>query len=588
MVAFSLTLLFWTSLRVDAAETFEGYTFYVGDPHAHTGVSTDGFSSDLRDGGPEGTGALTEVFEIAQGNGLDWVALTDHVNDHGVAVDEVWNRSFAMALDHDDETTGLVVIPAAELALNTADGSLGHRNLYFFGSDEHLADLDIDDTRPLGDPDFIVEDCGVFWAWVAELDATFGPLLMIPHHPYGVFPAPVDYTCHSESYEKAVEIYSSHGTGLGDWTGYDLPSSGTVATGAAHHAMDPDGLAISFGFMGGTDNHYTCPGDLCSKISWRGRHVSTGGLTMLAIPEGDPWGRRAVYQALVDHRSAAISGPAVPFVVEYSSEGALLGGLGQTVELDADSALDVEIRIPAAWVPSVQGVYLTFMDEHWELDSIADGVWTTRFDADSIPAWVYPSLWIDGELAAGSSYCDDGNDTTDEWVWGSPSWLNVTNHDADHDGYRDDSGDCDDLDASVHPGASELCDGVDNDCDGVVDGPEAQGAPMWYPDSDNDGYPADTGGVSDCQQPKGYLAEEGAWDCDDDDSSVYPGATEIEGDSVDQDCDGEDLAPGDTDSKGKGSDPSCGGCATSNVVSRYGTLVLLFALVFARRRGILS
>src|SRR5262249_9780379 len=46
--------------------------------------------------------------------------------------------------------------------------------------------------------------------------------------------------------------------------------------------------------------------------------------------------------------------------------------------------------------------------------------------------------------------------------------------DADHDGY-DAPADCDDHNAAVHPGAAEICDGVDNDCDGTIDGGDEDG-----------------------------------------------------------------------------------------------------------------
>jgi len=46
--------------------------------------------------------------------------------------------------------------------------------------------------------------------------------------------------------------------------------------------------------------------------------------------------------------------------------------------------------------------------------------------------------------------------------------------DLDADGFTPCAGDCDDTNASVHPGARELCDGLDNDCDGTVDGPAAK------------------------------------------------------------------------------------------------------------------
>ena len=85
--------------------------------------------------------------------------------------------------------------------------------------------------------------------------------------------------------------------------------------------------------------------------------------------------------------------------------------------------------------------------------------------------------------------------------------------DTDGDGVPD-VDDCDPYDASVYPGAPELADGLDNDCDGVVD----EGTDTV--DDDGDGYSEDEG------------------DCDDSNSSVNPGAVEVADNGIDDDCDG--------------------------------------------------
>ncbi len=100
-------------------------------------------------------------------------------------------------------------------------------------------------------------------------------------------------------------------------------------------------------------------------------------------------------------------------------------------------------------------------------------------------------------------------------------------------GYATSSSDCDDGDASIHPGATETCDGVDEDCDGTVD--DGLTFATYYPDSDRDGYGASSGGTYECAAPSGYVTSSS--DCDDGDSSIHPGATEI-CDGLDQDCDG--------------------------------------------------
>jgi hypothetical protein len=88
-------------------------------------------------------------------------------------------------------------------------------------------------------------------------------------------------------------------------------------------------------------------------------------------------------------------------------------------------------------------------------------------------------------------------------------------NDLDGDGWTD-CEECDDTDPTVYPGAEELADNTDNDCDGEVD----EGT--RYADDDGDG-----------------LAEVDG-DCDDDDASIHPGATDPWYDGVDQDCAGND------------------------------------------------
>ena len=91
--------------------------------------------------------------------------------------------------------------------------------------------------------------------------------------------------------------------------------------------------------------------------------------------------------------------------------------------------------------------------------------------------------------------------------------IGAAMHTTDMDGDGAGDADCDDRDDLVYPGADELPDGVDNDCDGEVDeGTAAR-------DDDGDGF------------------NEWEGDCDDDDERVYPGADPVEGVS-DADCDG--------------------------------------------------
>ncbi|MBM4398543.1 MAG: putative metal-binding motif-containing protein, partial [Deltaproteobacteria bacterium] len=98
-------------------------------------------------------------------------------------------------------------------------------------------------------------------------------------------------------------------------------------------------------------------------------------------------------------------------------------------------------------------------------------------------------------------------------------------------------GDCDDAAATVHPGAAELCNGADDDCDGAADAEGAEGCKVWWRDGDKDGY-GDPGATKCLCAPVGTYTATGPGDCDDADSLVNSGGVEKCGNNKDDDCNG--------------------------------------------------
>src|SRR4030042_2187408 len=82
------------------------------------------------------------------------------------------------------------------------------------------------------------------------------------------------------------------------------------------------------------------------------------------------------------------------------------------------------------------------------------------------------------------------------------------------------SGDCNDQDASMYLGSNEICDGVDNNCDGQID--EGLTA-AHYRDADGDSYGNPSGLIWACTQPQGYVLDN--TDCNDNDSNERPNQT---------------------------------------------------------------
>ena len=127
--------------------------------------------------------------------------------------------------------------------------------------------------------------------------------------------------------------------------------------------------------------------------------------------------------------------------------------------------------------------------------------------------------------------CDNGDDPGSS---GTPAFprndSGGSRVDADNDGY-DSTEDCDDERSAVNPGATEVCDQIDNNC---VDGVDEGVTTPFYADTDADTYGSGAA-VDACTTPKDYVAN--ADDCDDTTAAVNPGATEV-CDGIDNNCAG--------------------------------------------------
>jgi len=107
--------------------------------------------------------------------------------------------------------------------------------------------------------------------------------------------------------------------------------------------------------------------------------------------------------------------------------------------------------------------------------------------------------------------------------------------DPDDDGVNElvaNAGDCDDLNNSVHPGAAEVCNGIDDDCDVAKD----EGITIrYYRDADVDTFGNIAVFQDVCSAPAGYILDN--TDCDDTRATVHPGGVEV-CNGLDDDCDG--------------------------------------------------
>ena len=138
--------------------------------------------------------------------------------------------------------------------------------------------------------------------------------------------------------------------------------------------------------------------------------------------------------------------------------------------------------------------------------------------------------------------CGDGIDNDGDNVTDCYDDDCAAECDVDGDGHisTDRGGDdCDDGNGAVFPGNLEICDGIDNNCDGLADEDDPNvdlTDAAWYADTDGDGYGNVTQVVYQCDPPAGDSVQNGD-DCDDREELVNPGMPEI-CNNFDDNCDG--------------------------------------------------
>jgi len=420
------SFLVFTASLAFGAETFEGLSFYIGDPHVHTGASADGGSTDW--GECEGTcGAIAELGTTARANGLDWISVTDHANG-AMAEDELgYALVNATIMGIHDPDGGFVTLPGAELWFEDEAGQLGHKNLYLGGTNERLEDLVLDDVRPYGE-DTRIEDCDAIWRWMAEIEDRLGPAMLIAHHPAGPGGMGTTWRCHEGDgaalYSPAVELYSRHGSSVECPADFDPLWMGCDDGRSVAVAMAPDDSARRLSFMAGTDAHDTMPGAVCSQETEM-PHPYGGGLTVAVLDQDQDFDRASLFEAIQQGSTYATSGPLLPVVVDYSAGGERVGGMGDELPLAADQDLEFELRVPEEYADTVTTVVLVTPEDSWTLEPQGEGRYGLAVAAQDIPAWIYPRVEIDGERWY-DALCDDNGDDHRELIWVSPSYPAVS------------------------------------------------------------------------------------------------------------------------------------------------------------------
>jgi len=261
---------------------------------------------------------------------------------------------------------------------------------------------------------------------------------------------------------------------------------------------------------------------------------------------------------VLDSRGAPVAGATVtvasnPVVDVTDDQGRFaarieLGDHTLTVTVGADDVATLDFSVAEGDSGDLGDIALTTPFFAWYLDADGDGHGTpagVTTTSTATPAPVgYAELFDDCDDAAPSVHpgaaevCNGLDDScsglADDGLPFADYYL-----DADGDGFGDpatalsacalpaarvaDGTDCDDTAFAIHPGAAEVCNGLDDSCSGVAD--DGLVFADYYLDGDGDGFGDPATALSACAPPAGRVTD--GTDCDDTASAVHPGAAEV-------------------------------------------------------------